>query len=77
MATADQKKHLVEIIREMIENNEEVLNSDMAEEASRRLGKPVTKEEISRVRSEHEFRNAPFSRPQSRKTHGGSAAPAV
>jgi len=55
MATADEKKLLVEIIREMIENNENVLNSTMAEEASRRLGRPVTKEEISRVRSENDL----------------------
>ncbi len=51
MTKAD-KVLIADVIREMLGRNELTLNREMAEEASRRLGKTVEDKDISRVRSE-------------------------
>ena len=52
MPTKTDNQVIYGVIQAMIAANPTVSNSDMAEEATRRLGKPVTRSDISRLRGD-------------------------
>ena len=52
MATNTEKPIIHQVIREMIEANEKIRNGDIAEEASRRVGRPIRLQDISHLRGE-------------------------
>src|SRR5579871_6086868 len=52
MATNTEKPIIYQVIREMIEANKNIRNSDIAEEASRRVGRPIRLQDISYLRGE-------------------------
>ena len=52
MTKKADKPLLEQVIRECLAENENALNATMAEEATRRLGRPVDRQEISSFRTE-------------------------
>jgi hypothetical protein len=48
----ERKKMIVEIITEMISKDRMVINSEMAREASKRLGEKIDAQTISKIRNE-------------------------